>query len=137
MPPHWWLTLLTRAFDLAPAVHMLPPNFRRACMVLPELQLSLALLPGCRTSYRTTASANACACGTDAAAAAIVAEPRFAFLVGAWWFAEGSEVALQHLGCRDLRLDCDGGLGTTSSPSGYMKISRCVELPRKSKPAHY
>lgn len=35
-------------------------------------------------------SSDVCACGSDAAAAAIVAKPAHAFHVAAWWFAGGA-----------------------------------------------
>jgi len=97
----------------AGAIHMLPANFRIACEDEPEIRDAFVR------------SFGSCRGGSDLDAGRLLANPRLAFLTGAWWMAQGGAKILGGP-CGDLRPVLDQGLGGQNPLSGYYLVSRCI-----------
>ena len=94
----------------AGAIHMIPSNFRVACLELPDLKAAFENRFG------------SCRGGGDAEAAQIVSCPTLAFETASWWMTGGGSVCPGHVLVNEL--DKCRNLGT--SDSGFRKISRCI-----------
>ena len=115
------------ASNRAGGVHLLPAEFRQACVELPTLaQLFADTFTACTLRFWRP-----CECGSDAEAAALVALPANAWLVAVWWFVHGASVLTGPV-CGDLRLAADVGQGSqsqivseTSTGTGFYHIAVC------------
>ena len=63
-----------------------------ACKQLPELKSAF------QAKFTSCPMSNKCDCGGDAEAAEIVGRNEFAFKVGVWWFATGSNQVIDRGG---------------------------------------
>lgn len=100
---------LDPATNAAGAVKLPPAAFRDACTQIPTLEQAF------KDTFTTCALRlwRPCECGAQSEAAALVAQPEFAWRVAAWWFVHGA-AQLTGPECGDLRLPADEGQGTQS-----------------------
>lgn len=113
----------------AGSLHLASQSFRRACAQIPELALAFAAE---FSETCNTVSTEPCQCGSDAAAADVVARPEFTFEVGVWWFSTGAS-QMRGAPCADLRDDADEGIGLRESlissafpGTGFYKTASCT-----------
>ncbi|GBG82692.1 hypothetical protein CBR_g36222 [Chara braunii] len=112
----------------AGGIHMIPSNFPSflsgegalADLVAQFQQYGLSAIPEASLALGTPCT------GQKLCASKLVQLPENAFVTAAWWFATGARKNMAHLGCQDLRLDADAGLGTASPPTGFYQISQCI-----------
>ncbi|KAI3657431.1 hypothetical protein MP638_006712 [Amoeboaphelidium occidentale] len=56
----------------------------------------------------------------------MLARPDTTFLIGGWWFKQGSNKLQKDLSCGDLRIDSDKGEGKENPPTGFYRVTECI-----------
>jgi hypothetical protein len=114
----------------AGAVHLLPSYFHLAVSGIPQLNQAYQR----EFSKRYPLSQLQSVVQTDPAfreqIGQLLSRQEYTFLVAGWWMTDGAQQTMgTQLGCGDLRVDMDRGLGETDSTaknSGFYRVTECV-----------
>lgn len=130
------LTLMTQKSDGGSgSIHLIPAHFQDAIQAIPALSSAYTQQFGAQVPL-SALNAYTISNPLDSLVqnvGLLINQPQFTFMVGGWWFIVGSRI---ELGCEDLRVDSDLGLGipasfqapnsTAQTSTGFYRVSECI-----------
>ena len=119
------------------AVHMIPRNFPKILAQVRPVRKAFneefgkdsdsALIRVNEVSKKDKGTWNEEESSLMARVARLLGADSITFLVGAWWFVFGSKQILGDLGCNDLRLESDVGMGNRNgTQTGFYAVTKCI-----------